>query len=270
MISICLPVIHGKYIKETLNSIYNSKFDDFEVIVNDSSTNFFISDLLSDYDVRIIKKQTKSFESRYITVMAAKGSKILLFDETRIMKATLLEKLSTMQNSMVAIGERELGKGIITFISNLDKESLQDNAQFLSPLSNKSIIPRFYDQSVINKALQNVSKNLPVELFKQVVGLDLELIYLESYNISKDIRIIPTQEILHYGDENLRAVFHKYYRYGHTQRMLRNTYYNDFANLSGRSRSTSPLRNRLLSLPLQVVRGVPFLLGYISGGNEKL
>ena len=268
--SICIPTVNGKYIRESLNSIFSSGFDDFEVVVNDSSINFFVSDFISDYDIRIIKKRTKSFESRYITVKAARGNKILLFDETRIMRSTLLEKLNRMQNSMVVIGERELGKGIITFISNLDKKSLHDNAQFLNPFKNKSIIPRFYDRTLIIKAMQNISMNLPVELLKKVVGLDLELIYLESYNISNDIGIIPTQEIMHYGDESISSVFEKYYRYGHTQGMLRDTCYQNFANLSGRNRSTSSFRNRLLSLPLQIVRGVPFLLGYISGGKEHL
>lgn len=267
-ISICIPAINGNHIRECLDSIFTNRFHDFEVIVNDASSNFFISDFISDYDITIIKKNTGSFESRYLTVLAAKGRKILLFDETRVMSATLLEKLNDMQNAMVVVGERDIGKGFLTFISNIDKKSLLDQGQLLNPLINKSIIPRFYDRVVISEALSKISRNLSDELLRQVVGLDLELIYLESYNITHNIGLIPTSEILHYGDESFLAVFRKYYRYGFTQKMLRGTYYSEFANLSGRNRSTSSFENRLLSLPLQIIRGVPFVLGYISADKE--
>ena len=73
---------------------------------------------------------------------------------------------------------------------------------------------------------------------------------------------------MHYGDESIREVFRKYYRYGFTQRMLKNSYYGKFAGLSGRNRSTLPVRNRIKSIPIQVLRGVPFVLGYLTGKTE--
>ena len=99
-------------------------------------------------------------------------------------------------------------------------------------------------------------------------GKTVKLYFFHLY-ISDNIGIIPTQEILHYGDENFRAVFKKYHRYGHTQRMLRNTYYHEFANISGRNRSTGSFKDGVLSIPLQVMRGIPFLLGYISGDKIR-
>jgi len=47
--------------------------------------------------------------------------------------------------------------------------------------------------------------------------------------------------------------------------MLRNTIYKEFACLSGRNRATIQLRIRIQSIPIQVIRGIPFILGYISG-----
>ncbi|MHB8553548.1 MAG: hypothetical protein ACYDAO_08210 [Thermoplasmataceae archaeon] len=267
-ISICMPSVHGKYIKESLDSIFSEKNDNFEVIVNDSSTNFYVSDLLSEYDLKIIKKETKSFESRYLTVNESRGNNVLLFDETRIMKTGLLERLSSMQNDMVVIGERDIGKGFLTLISNLDKNILSSGTKSLSPLKNKSIIPRFYNRNIVIKALKEISSNLPDYIIREIIGLDLELIYLEAYKISQNIGIIPTPEILHYGDENFRAVFKKYYRYGKSQKMLRNGYYGDFAGLSGRNRTTALPREWIMGLPLQIVRGIPFLLGYISNKSK--
>jgi hypothetical protein len=115
------------------------------------------------------------------------------------------------------------------------------------------------------EALERIRGNLTEEILKNIVGLDIELIYLESYKISQNIGFIDTVEIMHYGDVGLRDTFRKYYRYGNSQKMLRNTIYKEFAGLSGRNRATLPLKNRIQSIPIQVIRGIPFFLGYISG-----
>ena len=116
--------------------------------------------------------------------------------------------------------------------------------------------------------METIKKNLPENILMQVVGLDLVLIYLESYDLTRDIDFISSSEIKHYGDESIRELFKKYHRYGYTQRMLKNTHYGELAGLSGRNRSTLPLRNRIKSIPIQVLRGVPFVLGYLKGKSK--
>lgn len=267
-ISICIPVVYGDHIKESLDSIFANKYEDYEVLVNDSSNFFKASDLLSEYDVKVIKKKTMSFESRYVTINESKGNNVLLFDETRVMSTTLLGSLSSMKKEIVVISEREIGKGIIPFLSNLDKRNVPNDTKLISPIKNKSIIPRFYNRNIIRKAMDEIFKNLPLNLIKEIVGLDLELIYLESYKISQNIGIIHTPEINHYGDNNFQEVFRKYFRYGKSQKMLRNTYYADFAGLSGRNRGNASSKAWIQSLPLQIIRGIPFLMGYISNHSE--
>ena len=268
-ISICIPVIFGTHLRECLDSIYQSTFQGFEVIVNDSSGSPVVSDILKDYGVRTIERKSKSFESRYITTMASKGEKVFIFDETRVMEKTLLEDVNNGNNDMLVIKERDIGKGIVNYFSNLDKSNLPNDLSILDPMKNKSVIPRVYKREIIVSALETVKKNLPEDILSQVVGLDLELIYLESYNLTKDIGFISSSEIKHYGDESIREVFRKYYRYGYTQRMLKNTYYGEFAGLSGRNRSTLPVRNRIRSIPIQVLRGVPFVLGYLGSKSKN-
>ena len=268
-ISICIPVISGIHLRECLDSIFQSTFQEFEVIVNDSSGSPVVSDILKDYGVRRIERKSKSFESRYITTMASKGEKVFIFDETRVMEKTLLEDANNRKNDMLVIKERDIGKGIVNYFSNLDKSILPNDLSILDPMKNKSIIPRVYRREIIVSALEIVRKNLSQDILSQIVGLDLELIYLESYNLTKDIGFISSSEIKHYGDESIREVFRKYYRYGYTQRMLKNTYYGEFAGLSGRNRSTLPVRNRIRSIPIQVLRGVPFVLGYLNSNNKN-
>ena len=268
-ISISIPVISGAHLRECLDSIFQSSFQEFEVVVNDSSGNPVVSDILKDYDVRTIERKSKSFESRYITTMASKGGRVFIFDETRVMEKTLLEDGNNRNNNMLVIIERDIGKGIVNYFSNLDKTNIPNDLSILDPMRNKSVIPRVYKREIIVSALETVRKNLPEDILSQVVGLDLELIYLESYNLTKDIGFISSSEMMHYGDESISEVFRKYYRYGYTQRMLKNTYYGKFAGLSGRNRSTLPVKNRIKSIPIQVLRGVPFVLGYLGGNNKN-
>ena len=268
-ISISIPVISGAHLRECLDSIFQSSFQEFEVVVNDSSGNPVVSDILKDYDVRTIERKSKSFESRYITTMASKGGRVFIFDETRVMEKKLLEDVNNRNNDMLVIIERDIGKGIVNYFSNLDKTNIPNDLSILDPMRNKSVIPRVYKREIIVSALETLRKNLPEDILSQVVGLDLELIYLESYNLTKDIGFISSSEMMHYGDESIREVFRKYYRYGYTQRMLKNTYYGKFAGLSGRNRSTLPVKNRIKSIPVQVLRGVPFVLGYLGGNNNR-
>ena len=268
-ISISIPVISGAHLRECLDSIFQSSFQEFEVVVNDSSGNPVVSDILKDYDVRTIERKSKSFESRYITTMASNGGRVFIFDETRVMEKKLLEDVNNRNNDMLVIIERDIGKGIVNYFSNLDKTNIPNDLSILDPMRNKSVIPRVYKREIIVSALETVRKNLPEDILSQVVGLDLELIYLESYNLTKDIGFISSSEMMHYGDESIREVFRKYYRYGYTQRMLKNTYYGKFAGLSGRNRSTLPVKNRIKSIPVQVLRGVPFVLGYLGGNNKR-
>jgi hypothetical protein len=49
--------------------------------------------------------------------------------------------------------------------------------------------------------------------------------------------------------------------------MLRETVYSQLADISGRTRYGYAISDRILSMPLQALRGFPFILGYISGNN---
>ena len=242
--SICIPVLNNKYIQRSLDSIFTNKFHDYEVVVNDSSRDFYVSDFISEYDVKIIKKKTKSFESRMVTVLASSGSRILILDDTRLVTNNLLEKLNKMPEDMIVIGEKDIGNGFLVRLSNLDKKALSRNEIKLNPIENKSVIPRLYNSEIIVKALKRIQTFLSTEMIKNIVGLDLEIIYYEAFRISQSIGILSSPEIMHYGDETFRSMFEKYYKYGFTQRMLKTTVYSELANITGRNRSGYPLAEK--------------------------
>ena len=267
-ISICIPVVSGEFLGKCMDSVFGSSYSDFEVIVNDSSQNPKISDLLSQYDAKVIKKSTRSFESRLLTVSESSGDRIFLMDETRMITPQLPRKIASMQNRMIAIAEREIGDGLITRLTNMDKDAtISTPPGATSPVSNKSLIPRVYDREIILAALDSITRKLPQEKMRNVVGLDLELIYYESWQRTNDLEFIRTREIEHFGDRGYASLFRKYYRYGKSQKMLRKTVYSDLADLGGRNRAGLKTRDRVVTIPIQILRGLPFLLGYIGGSD---
>ena len=137
-------------------------------------------------------------------------------------------------------------------------------------MKNKSVLPRLYKREIIVESLNKIKASLNPETLNNIVGLDLEIIYFESFRISQSIGYISSPEILHYGDETLTSIFRKYYRYGYTQKILRETVYSQLAGISGRTRYGYAIRDRILSMPLQAIRGIPFIFGYVSGNNTAI
>lgn len=269
-ISVSIPVVSGNNLKLCLDSIYASSYDDFEVVVNDSSENEQVNDILKQYDLKVIVKKTRTLESRFITVSNSKGDKVFLMDETRTIGKSLLREIENTRNRIIVIGEEEVGNSLVQRASNLEKRSscrLRDKG--LSPLVNKSVIPRVYERTLILKSFEAVRRKLSDELFYKIVGLDLELIYYESWLQTTDIGFIRGAEIYHLGESSYRELFAKYYRYGKTQKYLRSTEYHQLAGIMGRNRHGIGFLDRVRVFPIQVMRGIPFILGYISDESQR-
>ena len=173
-ISICIPVVSSSNIRKCLDSIYASTYSNFEVVVNDSSSDSCVQEILKEYDLKIIRRQTRSFESRKLTILNSSGDLVFLLDDTRIIGKKLLERISEMNHDMIIINEQETGKSLVQRLSNLEKQA-SGNVRHsnLSPIINKSIIPRVYVRNVAVESIRRISYNLPLELTSKIVGLDL-------------------------------------------------------------------------------------------------
>ncbi|MEM3844384.1 MAG: hypothetical protein QXU98_01560 [Candidatus Parvarchaeota archaeon] len=110
---------------ESIESIIGNNFQDFEIVVNDSSLSGEIHDILSGYDLKVIERNANSFESRYITVNSSKRSKVFLFDETRVMPKGLLRAVKSIDGDVIKIKERDIGRGFFVYLSNLDKKGMR-------------------------------------------------------------------------------------------------------------------------------------------------
>ena len=263
MISICIPVVHGKYIREVLNSIFDSKYQEFEIIVSDASVEGKVSDILSEYDLRRISVsiETKLMEGRYIPHTFSRGEFELHLDETRLISRDLLKKLSVINHRMVAIGELELGDSLWIKMANIDKNL----ANRISETAQRAyIFPRYYEKCVIERAFNQIIQNLGYLKTRKITYDELHILYYEASKFSNDIVFMKGPEIYHHGDSSLLKIIRKYYVYGKSSRELIGTPYEFILRYRNHKRLGAPLRYKVPTLPLFFARSIAFLIGRIG------
>ncbi|BFI76523.1 glycosyltransferase family A protein [Sulfurisphaera ohwakuensis] len=259
MISIEIPVIHGKYLNQLFESIRNQSFQDFEVIIVNSSSNENVSDLIRQYGFKEIKEKVKLLKARYLAHYYSKGEYALLLDETRILRKDALAILYSLNHDMIIIGEEEIGNSFWIGLANLDKENIMECN---TPEAIKGFaLPRFFRREILNKAFEELKVNLK-EKFEEIIFPDHELIYYEASRVSNDVFSLKDKLIMHYGDAKLSEIIRKYYRYGKSLKILKETPYNNLTGISRKKRNICK-GNRFLLYMLYVARGIPFLVGYL-------
>ena len=173
MFSIQIPALHGRYLRNVLESIRSQTLQDYEVVVVNSGGGQ-ISDLVKEFGFKEVRKYVKLLEARYLANEESKGDYALLLDETRPLRRDALEVLSRDLHDMIIIGERELGDSVWVRATQLDKENIM---YCNSPDAIKGIaLPRVFKRELLTRALGTLRVNLG-EAFSQVIFRDHELIY---------------------------------------------------------------------------------------------
>ncbi|MCW1302559.1 MAG: glycosyltransferase family 2 protein [Candidatus Rehaiarchaeum fermentans] len=258
MISIEIPVVHGKYLNEVFESIRSQTYQDFEVIITNSGSEE-ISDLIKQYGFKEVKAITRLLNARYLAHLESKGEYALILDETRVLRRDALSILSTLNHDMVIIGEQEIGNTFWLRLANLDKENIVecnsiDTVKWFA-------LPRFFRREILDKAFSRLKENLK-DKFDKIVFPDHVLIYYEARKESDDVFLLKDRLIFHYGDATLFQIIKKYHRYGKSLKMLRGTPYHNFVTINKTKRNIC-LGNKLLLYLLYLARGIPFLIGYL-------
>ena len=263
MISIEIPVTHGKYLRQVLESIRNQSYQDYEVIVV-SSGRKELSDIVKEFGFKVIEKEAKLLHARYIAHMESKGEYTLILDETRMLEKDTLKTLSSLDYDMIIIGEKEIGESFWVKLAQLDK----DNILYCNPIDplNGIALPRYFKSEILSKAFSSAKEKLG-EKFYEVVFWDHAIIFYEASKISNKIYVINDPLISHFGDSSLLDIVRKYYRYGKTAKVLKNTHYSDFLARKrvGRRICKGSFWERRSLYLLYLARGIPYLLGYYLG-----
>ena len=104
-------------------------------------------------------------------------------------------------------------------------------------------------------------RKIPSEILTRIQWGDLDIIYSETYKISKSIEVIDIPLIFHFSDDNLFNLVKKYYRYGVNSRYLRNTIYKDRFRARNHYRPYLGAKNTLAVYSLLAVKAVSFAIG---------
>ena len=263
MISIEIPVTHGKYLRQVLESIRKQSYQDYEVVIVNSGSEE-LSDVIKEFGFNVINQKAKLLHARHLAHKESKGDYALILDETRMLEKDTLKTLSSLDFDMVIIGEKEIGDSFWVKLAQLDKE----NITYCNPVDPlKGIaLPRYFKSEVLSKALSSAKGKLG-EKFYEVVFRDHDIIFYEASKISNRVYVVHEELISHFGDSSLLEIMRKYYRYGKSARVLKNSYYSDFLakkRVTRRICRGSFWERKSLYL-LYLARGIPYLLGFYLG-----
>lgn len=263
MISICIPVKHGHYILELLDSIFNSTYKNFEVIISDATPGKKISEIIGTYNVKniIVPSNTSLLLGRMIPHKQASGDYELLLDETRIISENLLERLAKLKYDMIAIAEEEIVKNYWSYLANLDKNGISN---IYDPITNGYILPRYYKRSILDEGFKNLERKISEEILNKIIYGDHHIIFYEAFKISQNMFYLKDKLIKHYGDYSLKEIIKKYHRYGYSSRILIGTSYEFVLKYNSHKRKDIDLITKIKTFPLFLARGVPFLIGRLG------
>ena len=266
MISIILPVVHGRYLEEVLKSINFQTYDSYEVIAVNNNGDHHISSILADYGAYEIIESGSLFRARYISLMKSEGSKIFFLDETRsLITDNALEIISKNNSEIIFINENEVTINLMSKALSIERRNVFsiENINSLRPY----VLPRVYDRQLVQKSLDLVKKNLgPVYHWATIMPEDL-FIYYEARRLSDNFSIETRPLIKHYGDFTLRDTVRKYYRYGRGFGIAAFTPYSDLSRLSalqrltGRKNISKSIKDTFLLFLALGLKGVPGLIG---------
>lgn len=254
--SIEIPAVHGKYLREVLESIRQQSFQDYEVIVVNSGTEC-ISDLVKQYGFKEIRAKVALLKARYLAHKSASGRRVLLLDETRLLRKRALEILSKIDSDMVVVGKREIGDSIWIRLAQLDKYNILV-CNKPDPLKGFAL-PRVFSAGILSQAFELLKKDLG-EKFDYIISPDHALIYYSASRISNNVSVLREELIFHYGDKSLREIVRKYYRYGKSSKILNGTKYESLVKISMKRRNICR-GNKFLLYLLYIIRGVPYIIG---------
>ena len=255
----------GSHLKQVMESIRSQNFADYEIVVVDSSNSAGVRDTANEYGAKLFQGPKPILVKRYLCHANSRGERELFLDETRILAKNSLEKLSTMTEDMVVIGERELGTGVWAKLANVDKQvTMKHNLDRLNPEFG-FILPRFFNRKTLDYSFNTLLKKIGSETFSKIVHIDHQLIFREAYNYSTSIGVVQDVLIYHFGDNSLRAIIKKYYGYGKSDRIKRNFPYLNSLSIRKRKRIVPAFKDKIILIPLYSARGISYVFGYYVG-----
>jgi len=266
LVSVVIPTYNSeRTIDVCLRSVKKQTYSNIEVIVVDSYSNDRTREIAENFNVKLITTKQKLLGARYTGVKESKGKYVLLLDADQILNSTVIVRSLRMFKNydMLCLEEHSYKpKTWIQWLFEADRQLVHNLANIhLDPIEGV-LLARFYKRGVLEKALENI----PRQLLPFVVAHDHAIIYYEAYKVSQKVGIV-SDAVWHIEPSSLVELWRKNYRYGKTTRELVNTgFYQDLLKKKIRFRKGAlafkNLRLGILSYLLLTLKGLAYQIGY--------
>ena len=199
-ISIEIPTDYDERIVESLESIRTQTFQDFEIIVVATDNN--VKELVEGFDVKLLVGPfSGTLIRRAMAHNVSKSDKALLFEASRLLDKDSLKILSGYNHDMLIIEEKDLGTKPIARIQNIERHFNLAATEKFSP-DFLVAEPRLYNSSILDQVFRK-TRLIDKNILPKIQFGDLDIIYYESYMISKDLQVIRQPLIYHHTDQNI-------------------------------------------------------------------
>lgn len=185
-----------------------------------------------------------------------------MLDSDQILEPNCIENCVNLikQCDMICLEEKSFNaRTIIQKMHEADRELIHNNVDLqLDPILGV-ITPRFYRKSVLEKAFDQI----PKEILPFASGTEDKIIYYESLQISKKVKLLK-EAVRHTEPEGIIQLWKKSHKYGKSDNQLARTgHYTSLLSKKMKLRTSRGLsKNKILSSILLVLKAPPYLIGY--------
>ena len=270
LISVVIPTLNSEMTLEScLRSVKRQTYRNIEVIIVDSFS--------LDRTIDIAQKFGEVFlyaggilGARFTGLMRSSGDFVLLLDSDQILQRSAMERALAMMNKydMLCLEERSYRpRSLVEKLFEADRKLVFELARIhLDPVEGV-LLARFFKRQVLEEAFNNI----PKPLFPAVVAHDHAIVYYEAHRVSSKVGIL-WKAVWHVEPSDMVDLWRKNFRYGRsTKYLVRTGLYRDLLRRKVRFRkgalNSLSLTNGIKSCLLSAIKGVPYQIGYWSGGG---
>jgi glycosyltransferase involved in cell wall biosynthesis len=251
-ISVVIPTLNSeRTIKLAVSS--SLKVAD-EVIVVDSFSTDRTVEIAENEGARVLQVRGSRLIARIEGAKIASGDYVVNLDSDMYFS----ENFKGFEEKVIALGEITVGKGVVHKLMSMDREITHNKwAENLS-VGNGGIIPRMYDRQLLLKAYEMI----PLNLKDRLNAFEDSVIYYNVMKLYKEgkVQFIPNA-VYHVEDDSFWRFMRKWYKYGKNAKLLRGTEYERFI-YERKTRPGLTFSEKVKLLPVTLVKGIPFALGY--------
>lgn len=225
LVSITIPSYNSEeMIPFCLEAVRKQTYQNTETLVIDSHSTDRTRDIAANYGIRVIECDGKLLAARYLGWKESKGKYIALVDTDQILEATTIERAVALMDDYDMLVFEEHSYNTEWLIPKLYSASRQMmNARFEKPYAFdpvKGVNPaRFFKRNILEKAFTAI----PRELIPKVIHGDHDIIYYESYKVSKRVGVL--RNAVYHVEPSWGKLWKTNYRYGASLRSIKNSYY---------------------------------------------